>query len=336
MADSRAFALLLGMATLSACSPYVYNQEITGFSNGVTAVVSSYQTGTQAVDASIVQQQQATEANARVRLVLLPGCDHMDPSGTPPKLPDCAVVALGTTAAPAPTGVETHLANAAPAFDALKAYAAALSAITAAADDTALTQATQSMTTAENGLASAVAKVAPAAAKDTGLVTPVSTLIGQGIAFYLDQRRYAVLRSTVPAMDDNVKVLGQTVQAALADIRAQQLAQLGPGLHSDAEPFKSAAISKLSVSDYQSKLAALEAKVAAYNQARAVDPAATVTTMVNAHHQLAVALDANTGQAMAVLTSVQTFAAAAAQLKTAVTAASTATTAASKAPATAK
>jgi hypothetical protein len=322
---SKILVLLPGATTLAACSPYVYTQEISGFSNGVDAVVSSYQTGRQAVETIIVQQRQAADIAARTRLILLPGCDQRDPSGTPPKLPDCAVAPFGATTAPLPTAVQKGLTDAAPAFGALKAYAASLAAVTTAADETALNQAAQSLTAASSGLVGAVAELAPAAAPASSLITPVGNLIGQGVSLYLDQRRYAALRSTVPTVDPAVRALAQTVEAALRAIRARQLAQLLRELHSDAEPLEIASVAKLSQGDYQSKLATLESKVTAFNEARAADPAATVTMMVNAHRQLAQALQDNTGQGMAVLTTVQGFATAAGQLKTAIDAASDAT-----------
>jgi hypothetical protein len=333
MVGTKALMLMLGLASLSACSPYVYNQEITTFSNGVNSVVSSYQTGEQAVDTLVLQQQQAGDAASRARLILLPGCNQMDPSGTPPKLPDCDVVTYGTKAPPAPTSVQKNLTDAAPAFNALKAYAAALTAVTAAGDDTTLNQATTNLTTAANGLAGAVAKLVPAAAPASSLVSPIGSLISQGITIYLDQRRYNVLRNTVPALDPDVQALGQTVQAALLDIRAQQLLQLGTGLRSNAEPLEITSVGKLSESNYQTRLAGLEAKISAFNQARAADPTATVTAMVNAHHQLALALQANTGQGAAVLNSMQNFAALAEKLNAAAQAASSTT---AKQPAAAK
>jgi hypothetical protein len=330
MGGIRILILLGGIGVVSGCSPYVYNQEITSFGNGVAAIVSTYQTGEQAIDSSVTQQALASDATARSRLMLLPGCSQMNPSGTPPKLPDCAVVTFGATTAPTPSPVQKNLADAAPAFNALKSYAAALTAVTNAADDTALKTATQGLTTAASGLAGAVAKIDPDAKAAGSLVTPVGSLIGQGISIYLDQRRYAVLKATVPAMDSNVAVLGQTVEAALLDIRAQQLAQLETDLLDKVQPLKLQTVGKLSESDYQSKLAALETQVAAFNLARATDPATTVTAMVNAHHQLSQALQADTGQATAVLTAAESFATAAEQLQTAVATASAAT---AKAPA---
>jgi len=57
---------------------------------------------------------------------------HIYPTVTP--------VAAGAQAVPPPTPVQQNLAHAAPAFNALKAYAAAVSAVAAAADDAALTR----------------------------------------------------------------------------------------------------------------------------------------------------------------------------------------------------
>ncbi len=317
MAGSRTFVLLLGAATLSACSPYVYNPEITAFSTGVDAVVASFQAGRQSVDTMVVQQRQMAAITARARLLLLPGCDEIDPSGTPPTLPDCAVVPFDATSAPAPSAAQKNLADAAPAFNALEAYAAALKSVTAAADEAALTQAVQSLATAADGMAGTAQKLAPAAGQAGSLVTPAGSLIGQAFTIYLDQRRFAALRSAVPAMDPAVRVLGQTVQAALIDIRTRQLLQVESDLRRDARPLETPAVSMLSTGDYQGKLDTLESRIAAFNQARAADPAATVAAMVSAHHDLAQALQAGSGQGIAVLTSMQTFVATAEQLKAA-------------------
>jgi hypothetical protein len=330
----KALGLLAGVAVLSACSPYVYNQEITSFGTGVTAVVSSYQTGVQSVDATLLQQQLAADATARTRLMLLPGCNQMDPNGTPPKLPDCAVVAFGATGAPAPNAVQAALADAAPAFNALKVYATALTAVTNATDAATLKTATQGLTTAASGLAGAAAKVDTSLKPAASLVTAGGGLAGQGVSIYLDQRRYAALKDTVPTMEPFVATLGRTVRAALLEIREQQLLALGPDLRNAALPLETVSVGSMAQSDYQGKLAALETKVAAFNLARAADPTATVTAMVTAHHDLATALQTNAGQGMAVLTSTESFVTAAEGLQTAITAASAA--AATPAPASSK
>jgi len=314
----------LAIVLLSACSPYVYKPEITSFTNGIDAIVSVHQTGEQAIATQIAQQQRAAHVAAKDRLNLLPGCDSVDPRGNPPKLEDCAVVKFADTQASPPTQVQVHLANDEPLFAALKAYAAALVAVSNAADSTTLTQATQGLTAATGGLDGAVAKLAPTVPSNA-LVTSAGGLLGQGISLYLDSRRYAVLRTIVPAMDHSIVTLGKTVEADLRLIRAHQIAQLQKGLHADVAPLQAETVSTLDRSDYQTKLAALQTKVAVFNQARAADPREIVNAMVNAHHQLAEALQSNSGQIVPILTAVTSFSTAADQMKAAVDAAAGAT-----------
>ncbi|OIQ90050.1 hypothetical protein GALL_280490 [mine drainage metagenome] len=314
----------LAVVLLSACSPYVYNREITSFANGVGTVVSIHQTGEQTIANQIAQQQQAAHVAAKDRLDLLPGCDSVDPSGNPPKLADCAVAKFGDKQRPQPPPVQAHLASDEPLFAALKAYAAALAAVSNAADDTTLAQATQGLTSAAGGLTGAVAKLVPTAPNST-LVTSAGSLLGQGIALYLDSRRYAVLRAIVPVVDPSIATLGQTVEADLRLIRAHQIAQLQKGLHADVAPLQAETVSTLDRSDYQTKLAALQTKVAVFNQARAADPREIANAMVSAHHQLAAALQGDSGQIVPILTAVSSFSTAADQMKAAVDAAAGAT-----------
>lgn len=308
--------------SLTACSPYVYNQEITRFGTGVMALAASYQTGRQAVDASVFQQQQAGYLASRTRLHLLDGCLAMDPGGTPPVLPACMVVPPDVTVAPAPSPRQQALIDAAPSFAALQTYADALSAVTNAADSATLTQATQSLTAAVGSLAGAIATVAPATAPAAPVATQASTVFGLLITSYLDSRRYAALRDSVPTADGAIKTLSKTVQAALVAIRAAQLEQLEDDLSTSSAPFLKPAIGKLAPAEYQAQLAGLQAKVTAFNQARSADPVATVAAMVTAHQQLADALKNGKGQVLAVLAAAQGFATAAGQLKAAVDAAS--------------
>ncbi len=317
MGRSKILALLLGAATLSACSPYVYNQEISGFNSGVDAIVSSYQTGQQTVDTIVAQNQQATYLAAQTPLHLVGGC-FGDPATAKIKLPPCSIVPIKATTALPPTQDQTAIENASPTFNALKNYAAALVAVTNAADDTTLAQATQSLTTAAGGLTSAVGKLEPPVAPASTVVTQASTLIGVGITTYLDWRRYSALRATVPTADQYVAKLGETVEAALNDIRAVELQQASDDLSNAQASFLKITKGKPSQSEYQTLLTALQVKVAAFNQLSAANPAASVTAMLSAHKQLATALTNGTGQNLAVLAAVQKFAAAAAQLKTSI------------------
>ena len=232
---------------------------------------------------------------------------------------------FGTTTAPTPLPVLVKLANDEPLFAALKAYTQALAAVTNATDDTALTQATHSLTSTASGLAGAVTKLAPSAAAGSALVNPAGGLFGQGITLYLDSRRYAALQAAVVAVDPSIKVLGQTVEADLYAIRAHQIERLQQNLHEAIKPFRADPVS-LSEGDYQAHLIALQAKVDVINQARAVDPKAIAAAMANAHHRLALALQDSTGAGLPDLTEVTNFAMAAGQLKTAIDAAASAST----------
>ena len=319
MLRNLAFTTLVAVL-LSACSPYAYNREIASFANSVDTIASTHQTGEQAITTQIAQQRLAAHAAARDPLNLLPGCDSVDPTGNPPKLEDCAVVRLDEKHAPPPILAQVHLANDDPLFAALKAYAAALAAVSNATDNATLSQATQGLTSAIGGLAGAVAKVSPTELSTT-LVTSAGGSLGQGISLYLDSRRYAVLHDIVPAVDPAIVTLGKTVEADLRLIRAHQIAQLQKDLHAAAAPFLPDSVGSLNESDYGAKLSALQAKVAVFNQARAADPRAIAEGMVNAHHQLAVALQGDSGQIAPVLTAVTSFSAAAGQMKAAVDAA---------------
>jgi len=314
----------LAIVLLSACSPYVYKPEITSFANGIDAIVSVHQTGEQTIATQIAQQQQAAHVAAKDHLDLLPGCDAVDPSGNPPRLADCAVVKFDDKLAPPPTQVQVHLANDGPLFSALKAYAAALVAVSNAADDATLAQATQGLTSAAGGLAGAVAKLAPTA-PGIALVTSAGGLLSQGVSLYLDSRRYAALHTIVPAIDPAIITLGKTVEADLRLIRAHQIVQLQKDLHADVAPFQADSVGTLTESDYQAKFTALQTKVAVFNQARAADPEEIANAMVDAHHRLAAALQNNSGQIVPILTAVTSFSTAADQMKAAVDAAAGAT-----------
>lgn len=311
-------AAIAGACLLASCSPYVYKQEIGAFNDGVTAVVASYESGRKSVDDAIAQNQQRVFVSGRVKLDLLDGCDQVDPSGTPPRFPPCAVTRFPATKPPVQPPIETALANAAPDFDALRNYAAALNAITNASDDAQLTAATQSLISSVDGLTTAAASLSSAPAPPQSVINASGSIIGQLVTVYLDTRRYDVLRNTVPAADSSIRTIAQTVKAALLAIRAQQLLRLEKEMHAAAAPLQSDAVSKLSAAEYQSDLAILQAKVLAFNQLRAVDPQVAVDALVDAHHKLAQALQNNTRQAQPVYVATINFLNAAAQLQSAV------------------
>ncbi len=314
----RTFTAIVAACLLASCSPYVYKQEISAFNNGVDAVTASYETGRQSIADTIAQDQQQAFVSGRAKLDLLDGCDEVDPSGNPPKLSPCAVTRFPATNPPAPPAVETALANAAPAFEALKNYAAALNAITNAADDAQLTAATQSLTSSVDRLTTAAATLSSGPAPPQSVINASSGVVDQLLTVYLDSRRYEVLRNTVPAVDSSIATLAQTVKAALLAIRAQQLVRLQREMHAAQAPLQSATVGKLSAAEYQNDLAILQIKVVAFNQLRVIDPQVAVNGLVDAHHQLAQALQNDTRQAQPVYTATINFLNSAAQLQSAV------------------
>ncbi len=315
----RAATMTICIAGISACSPYVYNQEILTFGNGVNSAVSSYQTGQQSVATLVLQDQQADYVKANAKLTLEDGC--LDSNALPPSLPGCSIVPLGADPSllskrtQSEVAAQAQVTRAAQIFDALKIYAAALTAVTNATDDATLNQASQSLLTAAGTFSTSVAKVVPEAALPNAVIPPATSLIKMGITSYLDRQRYAALRATVPAMNPFVATAGETMRNALLSIRQLQLGHMVYDLTIAKEPFETGAANKLNQPEYQAHLAALQSNVTAFNQARASDPSATVSAMIEAHKQLAAALENDTGQTQAVLTATVNFATAAGQIK---------------------
>ncbi len=315
------------LISLSACSPYVYNQEIMSFTSGVNSIVSSYQTGQQSLVTLVLQDQQADYVKARSKLTLAAGC--LDSNALPPDLLGCAIVPLSEGFSPLSQVTQSYLksqaqvARAAQIFDALQMYTAALTAVTNATDDATLKLASQNLGGAVGTFSDSIAKIAPGTTVSNTVINSATNLINLGVTAYLDTQRYAVLRATVPAMDAPVSVAGKTMKDALLSIRQVQLAHMVNDLTTTKEPFETGAASKLNQSEYQSQLVALQSKVAAFNQARASNPSATVSAMIEAHKQLATALLNDAGQTHVVLTATLNFASAAEELKASVDAGTT-------------
>lgn len=330
-AKVKSIAVSTTLASLVACSPYVYNQEITNFSNGVNSIESSYQTGQQAIATLVLQDQQSDYVNNKAKLTLANGC--LDSNALPPTLPECAIVPFSSSKVPLADQTQSDIASyaqltrAGQTFDALKAYTAALTAVSNATDDATLDQASQSLQTAIGNFATEASKVAPKDASLNTAATIVKIPVNSIIITALDAKRYAALKATVPTVDPFIAASSKTLTDALLSIRQVQLAHMVDDMTDAAEPFESGDAGKLTQSGYQNQLAALQSKVAAFNQARLSNPSATISSMIEAHKQLATALQNNTGQSQAIATAVLNFATAAGQLKTAVDSSSSSTTA---------
>ena len=317
---ARLVALAVCLICLSACSPYIYNQEITSFSSGINSTVSSYQAGQKLVAALVLQDQEADYVKARARLTLENGC--LDPTASPTALPGCSVTPL--PGAPSPLterttkelAAQAQVAKAAQTFDSLKTYAAALLAVINATDDTSLKQASQNLGTSVGTFSTAVAKVVPEAVLLDTMVSSATNLIDMGVTTYLEEQKFMTLQATVPDMDAPVTAAGKVMEDALLSIRQVQLAHMAEGLKTAKEPFETGDAGTLNEAEYKTRLAALLSQVTAFNQARASNPATTISAMLKAHKQLVTALLNHTGKSEAVMTAARNFATAAEQLRT--------------------
>jgi hypothetical protein len=119
---------------LSACSPYVYKDEVRGFATGVDNLTAAYAASTAAVNDLTRSAQRDLWVSRRASLAMTIGC-------TPAASGPCAVHEVGQQV-PAPTQTQTAAADAAVVFTALKDYASALAMIVNAEDRDALDKAT--------------------------------------------------------------------------------------------------------------------------------------------------------------------------------------------------
>lgn len=309
-------AVALACLMASACSPYVYKSEINTFSAGVEAVAETYDSGRKEVATALSQKRTQDLIDRRARIGLTPGCANMIGDGALNHFPDCRVAPFGEEALPPPTREQMIVADAAPAFAALKGYAASLAAVTNAADDATLTAASQDLANSLADLATAAAKLKPGVDAQNDAIKAGGAAFGLFATAYLDHRRLEALRSNVPAADQPIKVLAVAMADVLKTIRLQRLALMSQSLRAAAQPFEEAeteqARRKL---DYKTAVPELQAKAEAFTKARLADPDAAVAAMVEAHHQLAVAIRDDAKQVKPVIDAAKAFYKAAKQLQ---------------------
>ena len=190
---------------LGACSPYLYDDEIKTFSSGVDTAVVSLQTYLDKAANERQQQRFANlkkEAAAGKKLGVSAGCvklqadleaslaDPLNYRVDRSELAKCQVLPVPN---PPPGPV---YANFNALGQGLQGYVAALSAITNAGDTETLVSASGSLTSKINGL---IAEVNKATGSDisTALVRPVGNVLREGLALYLNQRRFDTLKTAV-------------------------------------------------------------------------------------------------------------------------------------------
>ena len=294
---------------LSACSPYVYKDEVRGFATGVDNLTAAYAASTAAVNDLTRSAQRDLWVSRRASLAMTIGC-------TPAASGPCAVHEVGQQV-PAPTQTQTAAADAAVVFTALKDYASALAMIVNAEDRDALDKATGELQDSVTNLAKRFEPTSPA--PGTLPVAPragaVAGLFGQIAATGLDQRRFEALRAGVVSADRDMPTLAE---AATRTLNLLTTARINSA-NREALAMERGFVKGLSEDDYRSRMTAFEAKVEELQGLRSANPAGAADQMVTAHGKLRAALEDPTTQISEVSKAVKAFVEKAKAVRTAFT-----------------
>ncbi len=317
----RRLAALALACLAGGCSPYAYTSEIDTFAQGVGAFTASYAAGKQAMAADATAEREARWVGARTRLAYLPGCLILEPIGTPPARPDCAVVRAGRTAPPPPTPAERLVSapDAALIFSALSRYAAALQAVTSAADAAALDKAVTGLDAAVGGLSVAAGNAAPNSKANATIAAAGAGVLTEGVAILLDQRRLAALRRDVVPMQGAITVLATAAAKVLDTITNDRETRLLRRIGADDRPLLTDP-GRLTAAAYRADETRLLGDVAALDALRAGAPIAAGQALVTAHARLVAALQNPGLQLRPVLAALSAFSTRAVQLRAAIAA----------------
>lgn len=277
---------------LSACSPYVYRDEVRGFASGVDNLNTAYTDSVTAVDSAARSSVRSKWIADRAPLRFSEGCIV---GGTTPV--PCAVH-QASEPVPPDSPAQTQAKRGAGVLAALKDYAAALGRIVDAQDRAALDKATGELKAEVVGIAEQVGG-APVAAR-AGAITG---LFNQIAASSLDTRRYQALRAGVVSADQDIAVLAPVAAKTLEVLRAERVRLTRQAAMEMQTAFGPA----LSEEQYRSRLLAFDAKVDEIHTLIGGDPRAAVDQMVKAHAQLRAALEDPTTQIGEVSRAVRAF-----------------------------
>lgn len=281
-------ATAIGFAAgLSACSPYVYKAEINGLSTGVGDLSTAFRTALQDARADRTNQLSIRWMKDRPALT-------GDNCGTAlnPALADASSCVLREPGARAPQSspIVMKAADAAPIVKALQDYAAALAAVSNAADRQAFDSATASLGKSVEGLLKA------AGTKDATLlasVGPVTALLDSVAGIVLDTRRFNTLRAAVLGSDVAIGVLADALGETLQDLKVARITALTTPLNQLGDARSNKAMGFAELQYRQSSSYAARDEIAAL---QAVDPRKAAKDMSTAHAQLAAAMKDDTRQ----------------------------------------
>lgn len=284
------------------CSPYVYKDEINGFSTGVDSLSSAYTSGiTEANKANNDNLKQALvrdRSNVAYTEGCTPSCWEKSPpnvctsKGTPKS---CTVTVIGETP-PSQSAIAQVAAENAPKCLVLKNYAKALAAITNSADQDALDS-------AQADLKVAVGALATKAGLPDGGSDLVVSIFNDVTAWGLDTRRYQVLKSTVTKAHPSVAVVGQACGQGLDALRADRgyaLFQAGSALQQNLGHQTNPAL-------YAERIDIVMGYASTLDQLRQSNPTGAANEMVVAHEKLRDALQDDNRQIEPVARAVGSF-----------------------------
>jgi hypothetical protein len=210
---SVAIGLALALSS-SACSPYRFDRQVGAFATGVEELRGALLGGVAALRADQAALRRLELAAARPRLAVAGGCSA-DPETT---TAHCRLTAVGTE--PESDPWEARLPRARLVADALADYAAALDALTRAADRAQFDGAASQVQVQVKALAAASGQ--PAAMAAPILFSAGLWVWGQA----LDAERMATLRWAVRQASTSVPVLAEALGDGLVLIRGQRMTAL--------------------------------------------------------------------------------------------------------------
>ena len=188
-------------------------------------------------------------------------------------------------------------------------YAAAIAALSAAADRTAFDTASTNVATAVGALAASAGKYAGPIGSTFVLAKPVTTAVLWLVGQKLDYDRLLMLRAAVSNADPSIQVLA--TKALPVILSGQNLSQQTAVLNLLSSQIEAVNVIRahppVKDADYGSALYTAQATASALNAVRAADPNATARALADAYSKLTAAVMSDDGQLDALGTSIETF-----------------------------
>ena len=332
-------AAALACGVQSACSPYVFSENVQTLSTKMASIDASYQDNAQKIVAERHLGNRILWVHEKPVLLTGPGCDFDATYSIP-----CDLMAQGTPApavhvaakpepiapsanlcetitdlpAASTTDTDKHPAplRRADLLRALDNYTGALAAITKAQDRADFDNAAADVSAAAGALAQSApgpygAAAAPVAKASTNAVL---WLVGQD----LDYRRLHELQNATRIACEPMHVLADALGVVLEEQRDARLRGLFVLLVRKTKALNGIrAAPHVTDEAYGAAIDDAEAAADAFETVRATDPHATAQALRNAHDNLVVAVRNNNGEFAALVASLQTFARQANDLATA-------------------